>query len=175
MFVMTQANEVILPMLLREKQDRGQNNTKQTVTTFAGLKSFIFDTNKGITPNQSINYQEKLQVTIPTYDNEYNQGIDQRQMQQQQFRVGFVSDILYTVTNDFAHFYEDETQDTYIPFDPILKGYTQLCADLNESQCMLDEKCEAVYVQTACTIDEDCDTAPQFTQCQNKEYLEYDE
>ncbi|NOZ44128.1 MAG: hypothetical protein GXP45_03155 [bacterium] len=101
--------------------------TKQ-ITDFVGLKSFGFDTDKGITEILSHDYKN-LFAKLYSDKTEYT-NLQSRRVRNAMMRVGFVGDSLYMFNNDFANFFLPGTQkNKYLYFDPILNGKED-CAKL---------------------------------------------
>ncbi len=166
MFVMNTDFDVTLPMLLKEKEEGGQNcqvfydaNNKEVgkecydietyVTKFLWLKSFAFDKKDGIKEIKSVDYQEMLEKTMMIHDDRYNQGISSRQLHDLMMRVGFIGDTMYSINNDFAHFFNAE-QERYLNFDPILQGQKVNCDTLDARQCEINPQCEAIRENPPC-------------------------
>jgi|GEM_PF-2284064 len=124
MFVVDKNNTVTLPMVLQDEESAGENCnvykapngtvmttncypiTKQ-VTSFAGLKSFDFDVNSGISETFSADYFDlfdKLYGHSEKDGEYYYSNIDYRSIQDAMMRVGFAGDALYMINNDFASF-----------------------------------------------------------------------
>lgn len=137
MFVMDSNKDMTLPMILSKEIKEGErcnsyhdengNVTKESCwpitkqkSTFAGLKTFNIDPNKGINEIFSKDYSDIFMKTKKQYNEE--ETLYPRSLRQNHMRVGFAGDALYMLSNDFADFLVPDTDhQKYINFDEKLQ------------------------------------------------------